>query len=167
MHYRRAWETNSDSYAAQFNVGNALYRQNDSAKYEAALTAFKRAANLMNSDHGDNPVKYAKAMYNAGNCYKQLNRIPEAIEAYSEALRKNPKDDEARENLAKLLQMQQQPQNQQQQQQQQEQQEEEQQEEEQQEQMSQETAEQLLQALEQEDRRPQPQGQKRPLEKNW
>ena len=167
VHYLRALETNSDSYAAQFNVGNALYRQNDSAKYEAALSAFQRAANLMNSDHGDNPVKYAKAMYNAGNCYKQLNRIPEAIEAYSEALRKNPKDDEARENLAKLLQMQQQQQNQQNQQQQQEQQEEEQQEEEQQEQMSQETAEQLLQALEQEDKRPQPQGQKRPLEKNW
>lgn len=167
VHYRRALETNSDSYAAQFNVGNALYRQNDSAKYEAALTAFKRAANLMDSEHKDDPVKYAKAMYNAGNCYKQLNRIPEAIEAYSEALRKNPKDDEARENLAKLLEMQQQQQNQQQQQQQQEQQEEEQQEEEQQEQMSQETAEQLLQALEQEDKRPQPQGQKRPLEKNW
>ncbi len=170
VHYRRALETNSDSYAAQFNVGNALYRQNDSAKYEAALKAYQRAAYLMDNEHKDDPVKYAKAMYNAGNCYKQLNRIPEAIESYSEALRKNPKDDEARENLAKLLQMQQQQQNQQNQQQQQEQQEEEQQEEEQQEQqeqMSQETAEQLLQALEQEDKRPQPQGQKRPLEKNW
>ena len=161
--YRRAVETNSDNYAAQFNLGNALYRQNDSAKYEAAIHAYRQAAKLMDDKHSNDPIRYAKAKYNEGNCFKQLNRIPEAVDAYKEALRKNPKDEEARRNLAMLLKPQPPQQQQQQQQQQQEQQEDQ---EQQEQQMDQATAEQLLQALEDEQPR-QPQGQKRQVEKNW
>ena len=169
MYYLRALDTNKDSYAAQFNVGNALYRQNDSAKYEAAISAFRRAAELADKDHADDPVRYAKAKYNEGNCNRQLNRLPQAIENYADALKKNPNDDEARENLAKVLEMLRQQQQQQQQSQQNQQQDQQEQEEDQQQnQMDQETAAQILQALEQEDNRPtQPQGQKRPLDKNW
>ncbi len=189
VEYRRALEINPDDYAAQFNLGNALYQQadtskhdfaSDSAKYESAARAYRQAAKMMDEKHKDDPIRYAKAKYNEGNCYKQLQQIPDAINAYKDALRKNPKDEEARRNLAMLMKKppqsqsqgqgqgqgqnnQEQDQEQQQQQQQQEQQEQQQQQEEK---MDQETAEQLLQALE--DKQPvQPQGQKRQLEKNW
>lgn len=180
MEYRRALEINPDCYAAQINLGNALYNQADtakhdqaadSAKYESAARAYRQAAKMMDERHSNDPIKYAKAKYNEGNCYKQLSQIPEAIDAYKDALRKNPKDEEARRNLAMLLRQQAQPQSQQQQQQQQQDQdqekEQEQQEQEQQEQkMDQEMAAQLLQAME-DKQPPQPQGQKRQVEKNW
>jgi len=189
--YRRALDINSDSYAAQYNLGNALYRQaeklrkdsaiTDSVKYQTAINAFQRAARLADENHSNDSVRYSKAMYNAGNSFYALGDNKSAAEAYKEALRRNPKDEEARLNLAKLKSMsssssagggggqqeeKKDEQQQQQQQQQQEQQQEEQQQEEQQ--MDKETAEQILQALEQDEQRPQqPQGQKRPLEKNW
>jgi tetratricopeptide (TPR) repeat protein len=184
-------DINSDSYAAQYNLGNALYRQaeklrkdsaiTDSVKYQTAINAFQRAARLADENHSNDSVRYGKAMYNAGNSFYALGDNKSAAEAYKEALRRNPKDEEARLNLAKLKSMsssssagggggqqeeKKDEQQQQQQQQQQEQQQEEQQQEEQQ--MDKETAEQILQALEQDEQRPQqPQGQKRPLEKNW
>ena len=164
LDYRRAIETNSNSFAAQYNLGNALYRQNDSAKYENALRAYGSAARLVDGrgDHEMDSARYSKAMYNMGNCYQQLGQTQEAIDAYKEALRKNPKDEEARTNLAKLLKYPPQQQSQQQQQQQQQQEQEEQEDD----QMDQETAAQLLESL---DEAPptQPRGEKRPLEKNW
>ena len=186
MEYRKALEINPDCYPAQLNLGNALYQQvdtsrhyqasdsmqlkqhaMDSAKYESAARAYRQAARLMDSNHGNDPIRYAKAKYNEGNCYKQLDRKEEAIDAYKEALRKNPKDEEARRNLAMLLQKSAQQQSQPQSQpQQQEQKEEEQEQQQQEQQMNQQAAEQLLQALE--DEKPQqPQGQKRQIEKNW
>jgi len=50
-------------------------------------------------------IKSAQAWYNMGNVFMQDKKYAESIDAYKNALRRNPKDDEARYNLrlAQLL----------------------------------------------------------------
>ena len=184
--YRRALETNKNSYEAHYNLGDALYRQD---KYADAQAEFETAAKML--DPKKDKERYAKSMHNIGNCNFAQQQYDKAVAAYQASLRANPKDNDTRYNLVKAMQMlQQQQQNQQnqdqQQQQQQQQQEQEQQEQnqdqeqqqqEQQEQqqddkMDKETAEQILQALEQDEQDTQEkmqrqQGKKRRVEKEW
>ena len=185
--YRRAIETNKDSYEAHYNLGDALFKQD---KYADAQTEFETAAKML--DKKSDKERYAKSMHNIGNCNFAQQQYDKAVAAYQESLRANPKDNDTRYNLVKamelLQQQQQQQQNQnqnqkqdqqqqQQQQQQQEQnqdqqQEQQQQQQEQQDQMDKETAEQILQALEQDEQDTQEklqrqQGKKRRVEKEW
>ena len=190
--YTKALENDPEYPEAIFNTGNALQQmarrlqekaQNAETEeekkelMEGAVTASKKAASQFSS-----VVKLAKtneeinkAQYNLGNSKLMSGELDESIEAYKEALRKVPTDDDARYNLAyakhlkkqqeQQQQEQQQDQNQdqkdqnqekqeqeqqeqeQQQQEQQQQEQQEQQEQQQQQKMSKEEAEQLLQAL--------------------
>ena len=183
--YRRALETNKNSYEAHYNLGDALYKQD---KYADAQAEFETAAKML--DKKDDKERYSKAMHNIGNCNFAQQKYDKAVQAYMESLRANPKDNDTRYNLVKameLLQQQQQQQQQnqdqkqdQQQDQQQQQQQQEQQQQEQQEQQAQqnedqmdkETAEQILEALEQDeqdtqDKLQRQQGKKRRVEKEW
>ena len=177
--YRRALDTNKESYAAQYNLGEALFKQD---KYPEALAAYESAARML--DKNKDKEQMAKVMHNIGNCQFAQQQYDKAVAAFQESLRANPKDNDTRYNLVKAMEMlqqqqqqQQQNQNQQQQQQQEEQQQQqEQQEQEQQEQqeqqMDQETAERILQALEQDEQDTQEkmerqQGKKRRVEKEW
>jgi tetratricopeptide (TPR) repeat protein len=186
--YRRALDTNKESYAAQYNLGEALFKQD---KYPEALEAYENAARML--DKNNDKTQMAKVMHNIGNCHFALGQYDKAVAAFQESLRANPKDNDTRYNFVKakemLKQQQQDQQNkdqkkeqqqQQQQQQQQEQQqnqdqkkEEQQQQQQQQEQtMDQETAERILQALEQDEQDTQEklqriQGKKRRVEKEW
>ena len=187
VNYRRALETNKDSYEAHYNLGDALFKQD---KYADAQAEFETAAKML--DKKSDKTRYAKAMHNIGNCNFAQQQYDKAVAAYQESLRANPKDNDTRYNLVKameLLQQQQQQQqnqqqNQDQQQQQQEQQQQqqqdqnqdqqqqEQQQQEQQDKMDKETAEQILQALEQDEQETQDklqrqQGKKRRVEKEW
>ncbi len=188
--YRRALETNKNSYEAHYNLGDALFKQD---KYAEAQTEFETAAQLV--DAKKEKERYAKSMHNIGNCAFAQQQYDKAVSAYQQSLRANPKDNDTRYNLVKAMEMlqqqqqqqnQQQNQDQQQQQQQQEQQEQQQQEQQEQnqdqqqqqqeqqqnDQMDKETAEQLLQALEQDEQDTQEkmqrqQGKKRRVEKEW
>ena len=174
--YRRALDTNKESYAAQYNLGEALFKQD---KYPEALAAYESAARML--DKNKDKEQMAKVMHNIGNCQFAQQQYDKAVAAFQESLRANPKDNDTRYNLVKAMEMlqqqqeqQQQNQNQQQQQeQQQEQQEQQQQQQEQEEQqMDQETAERILQALEQDEQDTQEkmerqQGKKRRVEKEW
>lgn len=114
--YRKGLEQNASSFSANFNLGNALYRQE---KYEDAAEQFAKASALA----GSNKERIAAAQHNRGNALLSAQKIEEAIDAYKEALRNNPNDHDTRYNLAyakHLLQQQQQQQQQNQQQQQQE-----------------------------------------------
>ena len=62
--YRRALQTNKDSYEAHYNLGDALYRQE---KYEDALEAFETAARSL--DKKEDKTRYSKVMHNIGNCH--------------------------------------------------------------------------------------------------
>ncbi len=108
IEYRKGIENNKKSFEGHFNLGDALYRQE---KYEDAARQFSEAAS-MSKDKG----QIASAYHNMGNSLLQAKQIDKSIEAYKEALRNNPKDDETRYNLAyakMLRQQQQQQQNQQ------------------------------------------------------
>ena len=181
--YRRALDTNKESYAAQYNLGEALFKQD---KYPEALAAYESAARML--DKNKDKEQMAKVMHNIGNCQFAQQQYDKAVAAFQESLRANPKDNDTRYNLVKAMEMLQQQQQQQQQeqnknqqqqqeeqkqeQQQQEQQQQEQQQQEQEQQMDQETAERILQALEQDEQDTQEkmqrqQGKKRRVEKEW
>lgn len=177
--YRKAVEKDARNPQANYNLGNALMLQR---KDSLAITQFEKAAK-----QETNPLRRAQAFHNMGVVCQQHQMFGEAIEAYKEALRNNPTDDQTRYNMALCKrQQQQQQQNQQQQQQnkdnkdqqdknqqqQQKQQKEQQKEDEQK--MSKENAEQLLNAAMQEEKQTQERmkkamqkPQKRQLEKNW
>ncbi len=184
VEYRRGLDKNKEAFEAQFNLGNALFKQE---KYEDAQKAFAQARILADDDK----ARKAACDHNIGNAYFAQQQYDKAVEAYKQSLRANPKDNDTRYNLVKAMQMlqeqqqqqqqnQDQQQNQEQQQEQQEQQQEqqnqeqqEQQQQQQENQMDKETAEQLLQALEQDEQetqekaqRQQSQGGKR-VEKDW
>lgn len=90
--YRLAAE---DNFTAQFNLGNALFRTNET---EPALDAFDRAIkSAANSQHR------SMAYYNKGVVLHTANRLQECIDAYKNALRQNPADEDARLNLQKAL----------------------------------------------------------------
>jgi Ca-activated chloride channel family protein len=180
--YRKAVERNERNAQANYNLGNALMGQR---KDSLAITQLEKAAKLET-----NPLRRAQAYHNMGVICQQHRMFGEAIEAYKEALRNNPTDNETRYNLElckRQQQDQQQDQNQQnkdnkdnkdkqdqQKQEQQQKQDEQKQEQQQKQQMSKENAEQLLNAAMQEEKqtqermkKAQQQPQKRRLEKNW
>lgn len=93
--YNEAIEKDKKNTTAKFNRANALYRQ---AKPDEAIKALDDLA--FKSDK--NEMK-AKAYYNAGAILSSQKKLEESIEAYKNALRRDPNDKDARENLQKAL----------------------------------------------------------------
>ena len=89
--YRKAIEKNPKNPQAVFNLGNALMAQK---KDSAAVAQFENASKLET-----NPLRKAKAFHNMGVVCQSHKMYGEAIEAYKNALRLNPSDDETRYNL--------------------------------------------------------------------
>ncbi len=105
--YRKALELNPKSTDAMYNLGNALLMQN---KAKEAMEQFD-AVTRIEKDKG----KLARAYHNMGVILQSSKQYPQCIEAYKQSLRNNPHDDETRYNLAlaqKMLKDQQQQQNQ-------------------------------------------------------
>ena len=92
LSYRRALESDENSPRARFNLGNSLYKQD---RFEEAARHFGELA-----DDVDDPVNRSKIFHNLGNTMLRMQQIEQSIEAYKEALRNNPLDDETRYNLA-------------------------------------------------------------------
>ena len=115
--YRKALDINPKSTDAMFNLGNALLMQQ---KAKEAMEQYESVSKVEKDKS-----KLAEIYHNMGVILQSAKQYPQCIEAYKESLRNNPKDDETRYNLAlaqKLLKDQQQnQQNQDQQQQKQEQ----------------------------------------------
>lgn len=197
LSYRKGLEKNPASFSGNFNLGNALFRQE---KYDDAANQYLKALNYA----GDDKIKTAAVYHNVGNSYLKAGKPQEAINAYKMALKNNPKDDETRYNLAYAKQLLQKQQQQQQQNQNQEQNQEQNQDQQQQQNkdqqqnqdkqnqdeqnqdkqqqqqqsqpkeqgMSKEEAEQILQALQQDEKDTQDKkkvkvGQRRRVEKDW
>lgn len=98
--YKKASEKNPGNQEAPFNLGNALYK---SEKSEDALIAYDAA--IQNSKL---PEEKSGAFYNKGVVLQNNKKLPECIDAYKDALRLNPADEDARLNLQKALKQQQQ-----------------------------------------------------------
>ena len=118
--YRKALEINPKSTDAMFNLANALLMQQ---KAKEAMEQYESVSKIEKDKE-----KLAQIYHNMGVILQSSKQLPQCIEAYKESLRNNPKDDETRYNLAlaqkQLKDQQQNQQNQDQQQQQQEQKEE-------------------------------------------
>ena len=160
--YRKALDINPKSTDAMFNLGNALLMQQ---KVKEAMEQYESVSKVEKDKS-----KLAEIYHNVGVILQSAKQYPQCIEAYKESLRNNPKDDETRYNLAlaqKLLKDQQQNQQNQDQQQQQQQQQQNKNE------MSKENAQQLLNAVMQDEKnvqdkvKKQIQIQGKKLEKDW
>jgi len=101
--YRLAIETNPESFKANFNLGDALYKQE---KWEEASTQFEEIANASVSE-----ADKASVYHNLGNSHFKMQQFDKSVEAYKQALRLNPNDMETKYNLAQAQRMLQQQQN--------------------------------------------------------
>ncbi|EIA10093.1 tetratricopeptide repeat protein [Flavobacterium frigoris] len=77
---------------ASYNLGNAIYKQN-----QASEAKFAYAKSIKNAK--TRPQKH-KAFHNLGNVFMKEKNYTEAVEAYKNALRNNPADEETRYNYA-------------------------------------------------------------------
>lgn len=101
--YRKALDANPKSTEAIYNLGLSLSQQQ---KLKEAMEQYDAASKIEK-----NKTKLAKIYHNMGVILQASQQYPQCIEAYKQALRNNPKDDETRYNLAlaqKLLKDQQQ-----------------------------------------------------------
>lgn len=102
--YRSALEKNSNSDKGIFNLGDAYYQQE---RYEEAAQQFGLATKM-----AADPTQKAKAFHNMGNAHMGLKQYDKSVDAYKNALRLNPADEDTRYNLAYAQQMLQNQQNQ-------------------------------------------------------
>lgn len=93
--YRQALNVAPRNTEAKYNLANALMQQK---KFREAGELYTEVAT------SENKELRAPAYYNAGVSYTRQKDLPNSIEAYKAALRLNPADKEARENLQKALQ---------------------------------------------------------------
>lgn len=93
--YRLALRKDSANKAAQHNLANALYRQR---KYDAATATLQQ----MRQGLVDKGLR-GRSYFNEGAIYSRQKDLEKSIDAYKHALRNNPSDKEARENLQKAL----------------------------------------------------------------
>jgi len=93
--YRLALQKDSLNTAAKHNLANALYRQR---KFAEATTVLQRLRGGLK-----NGEPKGGAYYNEGVIYSKQKDLQKSIDAYKDALRNNPSDKEARENLQKAL----------------------------------------------------------------
>lgn len=117
--YAKALEVNPNNRKANFNLGNALYRNGQLIKsgaiklppdskmtpdslskmvFDQAAQNFATVANAIS-----NKDTLHRAWHNIGNCYLGQKDYAQAVEAYKKALKFNPKDEDTRYNLAYAL----------------------------------------------------------------
>ena len=92
VEYRKAISKNSNNSQAIYNLGNALLMQQ---KDSAATSLFQKSGKIEKSK-----IRKAMSYHNIGVICQKHQMYGEAINAYKEALRNNPNDNETRYNLA-------------------------------------------------------------------
>jgi Ca-activated chloride channel homolog len=85
-----------ENLIARYNLGNTLYKK------ESIDDAVKSFDGVISAT--DDPELKTKALYNKGVLLHKGNRLTEAIDAYKQALRLSPDDEEVRKNLQLALQ---------------------------------------------------------------
>ena len=92
MEYRKAISEQPNYTVGTYNLGNSYYKKGN---FEEALYRLKQTAR-----HATTKEEKHKAFHNIGNILMQDKQCKEAAEAFKNALRQNPKDDETRYNYA-------------------------------------------------------------------
>ncbi|NLZ73280.1 MAG: tetratricopeptide repeat protein [Bacteroidales bacterium] len=92
VNYRKAIDVNPQSTVAMNNLGNTLTQQQ---KFEEAMEQYVTATKIEKDKD-----RLGEIYHNMGVIFQAAEDYPKAIEAYKESLRNNPKDHETRYNLA-------------------------------------------------------------------
>lgn len=92
MAYRKALSQQATSVAGAYNLGTSYYQE---GSYNEALYRLQQATKNATSKEEKH-----KAFHNIGNILMKENKCQEAVDAYKNALRNNPSDNETRYNLA-------------------------------------------------------------------
>lgn len=92
MKYRRAISKKPTSVAGTYNLGHSYYKKGN---FEEALYRNQQAAK-----NATDKLEKHKAFHNIGNILMEEKKCREATEAFKNALRNNPLDEETRYNFA-------------------------------------------------------------------
>jgi tetratricopeptide (TPR) repeat protein len=93
--YQQALQKQPGFMPGVFNLGDALVQQK---QYDAARKVMANAAKT-----SKDPLVQSGAHYNTGNTYMSEQQWQQAVDAYKQALRKNPQDADAKYNLSYAL----------------------------------------------------------------
>ncbi len=91
-YYSDALKKKNDYYKANFNLGDAYYKQGKMTDAIGQYDTFIKNTN--------NKDTLSKAFHNMGNAYLKTKSYDDAIKAYKNSLKFNPKDEDTRYNLA-------------------------------------------------------------------
>ena len=90
--YRKALNKKPNDLQWNFNLADAIYKQK---RFDEAAGKFGELAEKMTT-----PEEKARALHNMGNSELMNSKIDESIESYKKALRQNPSDLDTKYNLA-------------------------------------------------------------------
>lgn len=93
--YTAAVNKNPLSPVARYNLGNSLYKNGNK---EEAQIAYDNALK-----HFTDPTRKSNTLYNQGVIYQLDNHLNDCIAAYKNALKLDPTNEDARQNLQKAL----------------------------------------------------------------
>lgn len=93
--YQEAVRQAPDNPAANYNLGNTQFRKNN---FDEAAKSYGTSA-----DHSPDSAMREKGLYNKGVALIKQQKLQESIDAWKNALRIDPSDEDARENLQKAL----------------------------------------------------------------
>lgn len=91
VNYRKALEKDAKLREGQFNLGDALYKQ---GRFEEAEKQFRLSAEAAQDE-----TSRAHAYHNLGNTLLKEKKLEDSIQAYKEALKRNPQDQDTKYNL--------------------------------------------------------------------
>lgn len=90
--YLKASASKKSASISLFNLGNSLYRQN---RFQEARSNYEKSLKASRDSLGE-----ARIQYNIGNTFMKKKDWQNSIQSYEKSLLQNPKDDQARYNLA-------------------------------------------------------------------
>jgi Ca-activated chloride channel homolog len=93
--FRKALDRNQDSYPADYNMANSLYKQK---KFNDAAGQYQV---LQKKEPGQD--RMADLYHNLGNSFLEQQNYDKSIEAYKNSLKLRPSDEDTRYNLAYAL----------------------------------------------------------------
>ncbi len=101
VEYKKAISENPNSQIGNYNLALSLIKQSGGTSVEGENNPLKDATELLTSvaQGSKNPELRSKAFYNLGNLAYNQQQYAQSIELYKNALRQNPEDNQARENL--------------------------------------------------------------------
>ncbi len=90
--YRQAVAKSPDNVKAKYNMANMYYTKEKASQATSRLIQAAKIAETKEERH--------KIFHNLGNSFMEQKKYKDAVEAYKNALRNNPKDEETRYNYA-------------------------------------------------------------------